>query len=108
MEEFVGLRPKCYAFHCTGEVKKNIIDLTKPIQKKTTKGGKKKVKKIHLHFSHYLDTLRTFKSYVCKQNLLSSTNHTVRTVHQRKVGLTAFDYEAVAVRGYYSYTLAWT
>ena len=23
MEEFVGLRRKCYAFHCTGEVKKN-------------------------------------------------------------------------------------
>ena len=23
MQEFVGLRPKCYAFHCTGKVDKN-------------------------------------------------------------------------------------
>ena len=29
--------------------------------------------------------------YVCKENMISSTNHTVRTVHTRKVGLTAFD-----------------
>ena len=34
--------------------------------------------------------LRRFKLYVCKQNLISSTNHTVRTVHTRKVGLMAF------------------
>ena len=45
----------------------------------------------HLHFAHYLDVLRSFESYVCKQNLISSTNHTVRTVLTRKVGLTAFD-----------------
>ena len=24
MQEFVGLRPKCYAFHCTGKVDKNV------------------------------------------------------------------------------------
>ena len=45
----------------------------------------------HLDFAHYLDVFHSFKSYVCKQNLISSTNHTVRTVHTRKVGLTAFD-----------------
>ena len=45
----------------------------------------------HLHFAHYLDVLRSYKSYVCKQNLIYSTNHTVRTVHTRKFGLTAFD-----------------
>ena len=38
-----------------GEVKKNIIDLTKPIEKKTAKGVKEKVKKDHLHFSHYFN-----------------------------------------------------
>ena len=32
MRKFVGLRPKCYAFHCTGEVEKKVIDLTKPIE----------------------------------------------------------------------------
>ena len=46
----------------------------------------------HLHFAHYLDVLRSFKSYACEQNLISSTNYTVRTV--------------VAVRGYSSYSLA--
>ena len=45
----------------------------------------------HLHFQHYLDMLRSFKSYVCKQNLIPSSAHTVRTVHTHKVGLTAFD-----------------
>ena len=56
MRVFVRLRPKCYAFHCTGEIEKNAIDHTKPIEKKTAKGVKEKVKKDRLHFSHYLDT----------------------------------------------------
>ena len=38
-----------------------------------------------------LDALKNFQSFVCKQNLISSTTHTVRSVHQRKIGLTAFD-----------------
>ena len=42
MEEFVGLRPKCYAFMCTGQV-----------EKKTAKGVKRKVKDDHLSFGHY-------------------------------------------------------
>ena len=49
------------------------------------------VKDDHLHFQHYLDALKNFQSFVCKQNLITSTKHTVRTVHQRKIGLTAFD-----------------
>ena len=42
----------------------------------------------HLYFTHHLDVFQTF---VSKQNLISSAAHTVRIVHQRKVGLTAFD-----------------
>ena len=91
MREFVGLRLKCYTFLCTGEVGKNVLQHTRPVGKKTAKGVKRKVKDDHLHFAHYLDVLRSFKSYICKQNLISLTNHTVRTVHTRKVGLTAFD-----------------
>ena len=91
MRKFVGLRPKCYAFLCTGKVNKSVIQHTRPIEKKTAKGVRRKEKDGHLHFEHYLDVLRSFKSYVCKQNLISSTNHTVRTVHTREVGLTAFD-----------------
>ena len=70
---------------------KNVIQHTNPIEKKTAKGVKCKVKDEHLHFNHYLDALHSFSSFVCKQNLISSTSHTVRSVHQRKVGLTAFD-----------------
>ena len=91
MREFVGLRPKCYAFLCTGKLDKNVLQHTRPVEKKTTKGVKRKVKDDHLHFAHYLNTLCSSQSYVCKQNLIASSAHTIRTVHTRKVGLTAFD-----------------
>ena len=90
MREFVGLRPKCYAFLCTGKVDKNLVQNTRPVEKKTAKGVKRKVKDDHLHFNHYLDALRKFQTFVCKQNPISSTAHTIRTAHNRKVGLTAF------------------
>ena len=81
MEEFVGLRPKCYAFRQTGKVAKNVVHHTNPSEKKTVKGVKRKVKDDHLHFQHYLDALKNFQSFVCKQKLITSTKHTVRTVH---------------------------
>ena len=86
MQEFVGLRPKCFAFLCTGKVDKNVLQHTRHGEKKTAKGVKRKV-----HFAHYLNTLHSFQSYVCKQNLISSTAHTIRTTDTRKIGLTAFD-----------------
>ena len=89
--EFVGFRPKCYAFLCIGKVDGNVVQHAKPTEKKTAKCVKRKVKDEHLHFSHYMDALHSFQTFVCKQNLISSTAHSVHTVHQRKVGLTAFD-----------------
>ena len=91
MGEFVGLRPKCYAFLCTGKVDKNAIHHSNPVEKKTAKGIKRKVKDEHLHFNHYLDAFHNFSSSVCDQNLVFSTSHTVHSLHQRKVDLTAFD-----------------
>ena len=91
MKEFAGLRPKCYTFLCTGKVDRNIVQHSSPVEKKIAKGAKRKVKDEHLHFTHYLDALHSFQTFVSKHNLISSTAHTVRTVHQRKVGLTAFD-----------------
>ena len=91
MREFVGLRPKRYAFLCTGKVDRNIVQHDIPVEKKTAKGVKRKVNDEHLHFSHYLDALHSFQTFVCRQKLISSTAHSVRTVHQRKVGVTAFD-----------------
>ena len=39
-EEFVGLRPKCYAFKCTGKVEKNTLQHSKPVEKNIAKGIK--------------------------------------------------------------------
>ena len=61
------------------------------MEKKIAEGVKRKVKDEHLHFTHYLDALHSFQTFECKQDLISSTAHTVRTAHQRMVGLTAFD-----------------
>ena len=91
MKDFVGLRPKCYAFLYTGKVDRNIVQHSRTMKKKIAKGVKRKVEDEHLHCTHYLDALHSFQTVVSKQNLISSTDHTVRTVHQRKVGLTAFD-----------------
>ena len=91
MREFAALRTKCYAFLCIGKVDKNVMQHTRPMEKKTARGVKLKVKDDYLHFTHHLDALCNFQTFVCKQNLISSAAHTVRTVHNRKVGRTAFD-----------------
>ena len=64
MKEFVGLRPKCYAFLCTGKVDRNTVQHSRPVEKKTAKGVKRKVKGEHLHFTHYLDALHSFQTFV--------------------------------------------
>ena len=61
---------------------KNVLQHTRPVEKKTEKGIKRKVKDDLLHFVLYLYVLRSLKSYICTQILISSTNHTVRTVHK--------------------------
>ena len=48
VEEFVGLRPKCYAFMCTDKVDKNVLKHVEPVEEKTAKGVKRKVKDDHL------------------------------------------------------------
>ena len=84
------LRPKCCAFLCTGKVDKNVLQHARPVEKKTAKGAKREVKDDHLHFAHNLDVLCSFKSYVSKRNLISSTNHTVRTVQTQNCVKLAF------------------
>ena len=69
---------------------------TRPVEKKTA-GVKRKVKDDDLHFNHYLDALCNFQTLVCKQNIILSTGHTGLSVHNQKVGLTAFDTKTMAV-----------
>ena len=58
VREFVGLRPKCYAFLCMGKVDKNVLQHN--VEKKTAKDVKRKMKDGHLHLAHYLDVLRSY------------------------------------------------
>ena len=62
MKEFVGLRPKCYAFLCTGKVDGNAVQHSKPGEKKIAKGVKRKVMDEHLHFTHYLEAVHIFQT----------------------------------------------
>ena len=78
MRKSVGLRPKCCAFLCRGKVDKNVLQLTRPVEKKTAKGVKRKVKDDHLHFEHYFDVLRRFKSYVCVRIQFILTHTVIR------------------------------
>ena len=68
-----------------------MLQHTNHVEKKTVKGVKRRVKDAHLHFEYYLDVLKNFNTYLCRQNLINSTIHTVRTVHMCKVGLAAYD-----------------
>ena len=91
MQQFVGLRPKCYDFLCTGKVSNNMLQHTNPVEKNAAKGVKRRMKDAHLHFEYYLDALKNFHTYLCRQNLIKSILHTVRTVHMCKVGMTSYD-----------------
>ena len=62
MKGFVGLGQKCYAFLGTGMVDRNIVEHSRPVEKKIAKGVKRKVKDEHLHFTHYLDALYSFQT----------------------------------------------
>ena len=92
VEEFVGLRPKCYAFMCTGKVDKNVLKHVEPVEEKTAKGVKRKVKDDHLRFGHCLDVLRSFESplvgltvFDTKRWLCDDTIHTHSYGHRDTV-----------------------
>ena len=106
MQQFVGLRPKRYAFLCTDKVSNNLFQHTNFVEKNTAKDVKRLAKDAHLHFAHYLDAHNNFHTYFCRQNLIKSTLHIVRTVHMCKVGLAA--YKAVAVWRYHSHSCTWS
>ena len=91
LEEFVGLRPKCYSLLCKGSVKNNVIQDTGYHHTSTAKGIKKEVKRKHLRHTNYRDSLFNLKTVLVKQNIMKSKEHTVSTYHVTKAALTAFD-----------------
>ena len=80
LEEFIGLRPKCYSL---------LFDRTK--EKQTAKGTKSAVKKAFLRHHHYRDVLDNLSTVRVKQNVIKSRYHKLGTYHQNKASLTAFD-----------------
>ena len=91
LEEFIGLRPKCYSLLFHGEVKDNIVKHRNLTSKQIAKGTKKSVKKTHLKHQHYKDTLNNLSTVTLKQNVIKSKAHAIGSYHQTKVALTGFD-----------------
>ena len=86
IQEFVGLRSKCYSLlvweDSDGELKK---------KQKSTAAGVKKAVRSSLHHDLYKSALINEEDAMITQKLLRSYNHIVHSVTQTKIGLTAYD-----------------
>ena len=91
LEEVVALRPKCYCLRYHGKVKDNILKHSNLEEKPTAAGTKKYVKDKNLVFNHYLDTLTTRQNKYVTQNTITSKKHTLYSINQTKISLTAQD-----------------
>ena len=91
LEEFIGLRAKCYSLLFYGKVKDNVVLSLDRGEKQVAKGTKKSMKKRHLRHVHYQDSLENLAQIHIKQNIFISQKHSIGTFHQSKVALTAFD-----------------
>ena len=91
LEEFIGLRPKCYSLLFNGQVKKNIVINYDQAEKQVAKGTKKMVKKRYIRHSHYKDVVENLNQLYVEQNTILSVRHNIGTYHQTRVALTAFD-----------------
>ena len=86
IQEFVGLRSKCYSLTTwEGESDKRVL------KQKSTAAGVKKAVQVSLNHEMYKSTLINETDCYITQNLLRSYNHTIHSVTQTKVGLTAYD-----------------
>ena len=59
--------------------------------KKVAKGTKYSVKEKHLRHEHYRQALMDWSDVYVRQNVIQSRNHSLTTVHQCRVSLTAYD-----------------
>jgi len=79
--EFVGLKPKVYAYKLHGGV-----------ENKKCKGVKKSVVKKEIAFNDYKDILFNIKSVLTREiSMIRSKNHKVHTLIQNKKALSAYD-----------------
>ena len=68
LEEFIGLRPKCYSLLFHGKVVDNIIVNLNIGEKQVAKVTKKTMKKRHLRHVHFKDVLENLVQVYIKQN----------------------------------------
>ena len=80
MKEFIGLRPKCYAY----SVDDGNVD-------KKEKGTKKCIIKRFIMFNHYLECLKEKKKILRKQQRFKSDMHDIYTEEVNKVALSFND-----------------
>ena len=91
IEEFIGLRPKCYSLLFNGIVKDNLIMNTDLNEKQAAKGTKKSVKDTHLRHARYKDVHKSLSVITVGQNIIKSKTHNISTYHMKKIGLSAYD-----------------
>ena len=77
LEDFIGLRPKCYSLKFRGVVEKNKVINLNTKEKQVAKGTKKSVKKRFLRHEHFLDVVENLTEVYVKQNIIQSRKHLV-------------------------------
>ena len=83
LDEFVGLRPKCYSLLFNGEVKDNMVKHTNYMGKPTAKDTRKSVKEAHLRHQHYKDVLKNLSTVTVGKNVIKSKAHDISTYHTK-------------------------
>ena len=83
--EFVGLRSKCYAYKC------KTSSQDKDEEKKICKGIKRNSIKSALTFAMYKNSLFNKKLYRVNIHNIASRNHSLETISQKKIALSAFE-----------------
>ena len=79
IEEFCGLRAKCYSILC------------EYCKKMAAKGSVESVKEDHFLHEHYVKTLTNLVTFTVSQNIIKSRAHTVSSYNIKKTALTAYD-----------------
>ena len=80
LEEFIGLRPKCYSLLFNGKVKKNKVISEDLEEKQTAKGTTESAKKRYLRRTQYKNVLTNLSIVIVKQNVMKSKSHTKRWI----------------------------
>ena len=83
IEEFIGLRSKCYSYRTSTN--------NKISESKICKGIKKNVIKKDLTFSMYKQCLKNEQLFRAEIVNIQSKNHLVQTIKQKKIALSSFD-----------------